>query len=187
MAYWFWIVMCYSFLGWLLERAYVRAAGLPRQSRKCRLLLPVCPVYGAAMALFLALLPPAPSPLRLLLQGAATATAAEYLAHLFYDRVLGVRFWDYTGRRGSVRGRVCLFFSAAWGPLCALAAAGVQPVLEAAIPLIPAPLTYAALLLAAADTALSLQLLRRHRDPALLSWRALAAAYSRWQSQSSTS
>ena len=34
MAYWFWIVMCYSFLGWLLERAYARAAGLPRQSRK---------------------------------------------------------------------------------------------------------------------------------------------------------
>ena len=37
----------------------------------------------------------------------------EYAVHVLYDRLLGVRFWDYSQVRWNLRGRVCLPFSLA--------------------------------------------------------------------------
>ena len=173
---WFWIFVCYSFLGYLLERIYAKATMANKQVRKCFFLLPLCPVYGLAMGAHLALLPGLEevTPLRLILQGALVATAVEYLVHLFYDRVLGVRFWDYTGIRGNLRGRICPSFSTAWGGLSALAVVLIQPILNPLLSLIPNWLTYGALLLVTADAVLSTQLLRRYSDTEILSWRAVA-------------
>ena len=42
----FWIFLIYSFLGFLIEVAYARVTGEAKRDRKCRLLLPLCPVYG---------------------------------------------------------------------------------------------------------------------------------------------
>ena len=127
MAYWFWMLLFYSFFGYLLERMFAKVTLADKQVRKCFLLLPLCPVYGLAMALHLVLLPQdLPGFWRLALRGALVTTAVEYLVHLFYDRVLGVRFWDYTGTWGQLRGRICLPFSAVWRLLSALAVLGVQ-------------------------------------------------------------
>ena len=43
---WFWYFLIYSFLGFLVEVAYVRLVGGVKRDRKCRLVLPICPVYG---------------------------------------------------------------------------------------------------------------------------------------------
>lgn len=176
MAYWFWMLLFYSFFGYLLERMFAKVTLADKQVRKCFLLLPLCPVYGLAMALHLVLLPQdLPGFWRLALRGALVTTAVEYLVHLFYDRVLGVRFWDYTGTWGQLRGRICLPFSAVWGLLSALAVLGVQPELNRLAALLPAELAYSLLLVLAADAVLSWQLLRRYGDTELLSWRAVAA------------
>ena len=168
-------MICYSFLGYLLERVFARATKAPKQVRKCFLLLPLCPVYGLAMGVHLALLPAEGAGLLpLVLQGALVATGVEYLVHLFYDKVLGVRFWDYTGIQGNLGGRICPPFSAIWGLLTALAVLEVQPVLERCIPLVPDWVTYAVFLMLAADSALSIQLLRLYRDTELLSWREVS-------------
>ena len=53
---WFWYFFIYSFLGFLLEVVYVRIRGEAKRDRKCRLILPVCPVYGLG-ALAILLLP----------------------------------------------------------------------------------------------------------------------------------
>lgn len=177
MEYWFWIIVCYSFLGYLLERLFAGVTRAEKQVRKCFLLLPLCPVYGLAMALHLALLPENVSLLRLIVQGAAVTTAVEYAVHLFYDRMIGVRFWDYIGVWGNLGGRICVPFSAAWGLMSAGAVLWIQPVLERAVSALLPELTLGAWMVVTADLILSLQLLRRSRDTELLSWRAMAARF----------
>ena len=134
MSLWLWTFWTYSFLGYLLERGYAIATHADRQARKCFLLLPMCPVYGLGALAVLAL----PESLSgsfwsLALWGGLAATAVEYAVHVLYDRLLGVRFWDYSQVRWNLRGRVCLPFSLAWS---LLVAAGL-PVIQAAIA--PAP------------------------------------------------
>ena len=130
MSLWLWTFWTYSFLGYLLERGYAIATHADRQARKCFLLLPMCPVYGLGALAVLAL----PESLSgsfwsLALWGGLAATAVEYAVHVLYDRLLGVRFWDYSQVRWNLRGRICLPFSLAWS---LLVAAGL-PVIQAAI------------------------------------------------------
>ena len=61
----------------------------------------------------------------LALWGGLAATAVEYAVHVLYDRLLGVRFWDYSQVRWNLRGRVCLPFSLAWSLLVAAGLLGL--------------------------------------------------------------
>ena len=164
-----WLFWTYSFLGYLLEKGYAAATASPRQTRKCFLLLPLCPVYGLGALTVLNL----PSSLTdnfwsLALWGGLTATAVEYAVHWLYDRLLGVRFWDYSRVRWNIRGRVCLPFSLAWGLLTAALLPPLQAVLVPALSAVPAWLTYALLLLTTADGVVSAALLRQTGDPECL-------------------
>ena len=165
-----WTFWTYSFFGYLLERGYAAATHAERQARKCFWLLPLCPVYGLGALAVLAL-PPALTDgfWPMALWGGLAATAVEYVVHLLYDRLLGVRFWDYTQVRGNLRGRVCLPFTLAWSLLAAAALPPVQAVLEPALAAIPPAVTYAALLVFTADAVISLRLLYLTGDPAALS------------------
>jgi uncharacterized membrane protein len=164
MSYWFWIIVIYSFWGYLLEKGFAFVVGSPRQTRKCQF-FPLCPVYGLAMAAVL-LLPPeftATVP-RLIVFGGAAATGVEYLLHLFYDRVLSVRFWDYSHVIGNLRGRICLPFSLIWGVLVAVAVYFVQPTVVVLIAAIAPAVSYFALLLLTADVVLSVAVLQQTED-----------------------
>ena len=172
--WYFWI---YSFLGYLLERAFAAVTHAEHQGRRCFLLLPLCPVYGLGMLAVLAL----PESLSdsfwsLALWGGLAATAVEYAVHVLYDRLLGVRFWDYSQVRWNLRGRVCLPFSLAWSLLVAAGLPVIQAAIAPALAAVPPTATYAALLVFTADTVVSLQLLRRAGDPAVLSLGNLRAA-----------
>lgn len=133
-----WFFWIYSFGGYLLERAFAAATRAERRERKCFLLLPLCPVYGLGMLAVLAL----PESWRqgpwLVPAGAAAATAVEYAVHWAYETFLGVEFWDYSHLPGSVRGRICLPFTLAWGVLTALAVRYVHPLVAALAAAIPA-------------------------------------------------
>ena len=144
---WFWYFLIYSFLGFLVEVAYVRLVGGVKRDRKCRLVLPICPVYGLG-ALAILLLPPlVRDSLPLLFPAAAlVCTAVEYVTGLFYEKVFRVSFWDYSHLPLNLGGRVCLLFALFWGVL--------------------------ALLVTALDTLLTARLLRRTGDPNSLRWYA---------------
>lgn len=173
MAFWFWIIVGYSLLGYLLEKLFAWATHSPQQTRKC-LLLPLCPVYGLAMAAILLLPPELTATLpRLIVFGALTATVTEYVLHLFYERVLHVYFWDYSHAKANLRGRVCLSFSLLWGVLAALTVRFVQPLLARFALAVPPWLTFAALLLVTADAVLSAFLLRQTRDVDILGYAKL--------------
>ena len=157
-----WRFWLYSFLGYLLEKAFAAATASPHQTRKCFLLLPLCPVYGLAV---LALPPTLRDGFwRLAFWGGAAATAVEYAVHWLYERGLGVQFWDYSALLGNVRGRVCLPFSIIWGLLLA---AGLPWAEENLVPLlerVPPLATYGLLLVFTADAVCSVRFLQVTRD-----------------------
>lgn len=167
---WFWSFMAYSFLGFLLEVAFARLTG-GRSQRKGLWVLPLCPVYGLGACLILAL----PDWVRyrpglLFLLGGLAATAAEYAAAVYHEKVLGVSFWDYTGLPGSVRGRVCLPFSLAWGVLSLGLVYWVHPILSPWLGRVPSPVSWMALATLAVDAALTALVLRHTGDIASLRW-----------------
>lgn len=144
MGNFFWHVLIYSFFGYLLEKAFAFAVRSPHPVRRCFLLLPLCPVYGLGMAAVLA----APQSLRsspvLILWGGAAATAVEYTVHWWYERFLGVRFWDYADQPWNLQGRVCLPFSLVWGVLTACAVRWIEPWVAALCASLPPWLTLCA-------------------------------------------
>lgn len=161
---WFWSFLTYSFLGCLLEEAYAAATG-GRSGRKGLRVLPLCPVYGAGACLILFVTggvkawPPA-----VFFLGGLAATAAEYCAALYHERVLGVSFWSYDGLSGSLHGRVCLPFSLAWGALSLGLRYWVHPALAPWLARIPPPVGWSALTCVVADGLLTAVLLRRTGD-----------------------
>lgn len=164
MAVWFWEFLFYSFGGYLLERWFARRTHAEKQTRKCMLLLPLCPVYGLGMTAVLAMPESWQTFPWLILTGAVVTTAVEYAVHWGYGVLLGVQFWDYSTVRGNLRGRVCLPFSLAWGVLTAAAIWSIQPLLVPIITRIPPGVTYAAILLFTTDAVCSARVLLVTRD-----------------------
>lgn len=169
----FWIFLIYSFIGFLIEVCYARMTGESKRDRKCRLFLPICPVYGLG-ALGLLLLPEQiqANPFLLFPAAVLVCTGAELLAGLFYEKVFLVSFWDYSHLPLHLGRHVCLRFALYWGALTLAIYYFLHPAfawLAAAIPTRAAP-PAAALL--CTDTILTMLLLRRTRDTGSLRWYA---------------
>ena len=171
MADWFWYVLIYSFFGFLMEVGFARATRCPKRDRKCRYFLPICPVYGIGAAAILGLASIFGDNLWVLIPcAAAAATSVEYLASLFYEKVMLVSFWDYSHLPLNLHGRVCLLFSGYWLILTPALLYLVQPWMELLANHIPSALILPAGLILAADTILTILLLRRTRDTESLRW-----------------
>lgn len=171
MAALFWQFLIYSFFGFLLEVVFARATRARKQDRKCMLLLPLCPVYGAG-ALLIVHLPAGvrSRPVLLFLLGALSATAAEYAMDWLYDKALGVRFWDYSALPWNLNGRVCPLFSAVWGLLSLPLTAWVHPAVARWVSAIPAGWTLPAVLFFLLDLGFTVYLLRTTGATGTLRW-----------------
>ena len=170
--HWLWYFIIYSFCGFLLEVAFARLIGHPKRDRKCLLLLPLCPVYGLGACLILLLAPLARSPLWVMAAGGLAATAAELVMGLFYQFLLGVKFWDYSGMRGNIGGLVCPAFSLCWAVLALTLVYLVHPNLALLGSRIPDGLAPPVLILLGADTLVSCVALRRTGTTEVLRWYA---------------
>ena len=167
----FWYFMIYSFLGFLLEVGFARLIRAKKQDRKCFALLPLCPVYGLGALAILAL-PPAvrnSGPL-LILFGGLAATGTEYFMAVLYETGLGVSFWDYSGLRFHLHGRVCPVFSLFWGLLAAVLVTKVHPTVVPIAADVPLPVSVSAMVLLAADSLYTAVLLRATGDTDCLRW-----------------
>ena len=158
-VYWLWLFCLYSFLGYLLEKAFAAATGSRHQVRKCFLLLPLCRGF-----------------FRLALYGGLTATAVEYAVHFLYDKLLGVMFWDYGSTHMDLNRRICMPFAVIWGLLTAFSVRYVQPLLHPIAANVPPWAGLTLLLLQVADSFFSVRLLRRTHNVDLLGIRNLLAA-----------
>jgi len=168
---WFWFFILYSFLGFLLEVAYARLTNSRKPDRKCFLLLPLCPVYGlGALGILAAGQIFYHRPLLLAVVGGGAATAAEYVMDLFYEKVLGVSFWDYSDLPFNVNGRVCLPFSLAWTVLALGLVYLFHPWVAAIAARIPAGFLPPAVILLISDAVVSAWLLRTTGTTDSLKW-----------------
>lgn len=167
----FWWFVVYSFLGFGLEVVYSRATRQRKKDRKCYLLLPLCPVYGLGAVGILALPDRIGENLFLLwLVGGLVATAAEYLMGLFYEKALGVAFWDYSDRKGNLGGKVCPLFAFFWGGLAVALRWWLHPLLEPVIAAIPAGWTALGVALLTLDGFATLAILTATGDVSALRW-----------------
>lgn len=167
----FWYFFIYSFFGFLLEVLFARLTHSPKPDRKCFLLLPLCPVYGlGALAILAAALAVGDRPLLLAVVGGGAATAAEYLMDLFYEKVLGVSFWDYSDLPLNIRGRVCLPFSIAWGVLALGLVYLIHPSVTALTAALPSFLTPVAVVFTLSDALISMYLLKTTGTTDSLKW-----------------
>ena len=164
MSFYLWHFWLYSFLGYLLEKAFALFTRSPHQVRRCFLALPLCPVYGLGMLAVLA------APERILrsfwlpLWGGFAATTVEYAVHWTYQRFLGVLFWDYSCQPGNMHGRVCLPFFLIWGLLTAAAVWWVEPFVAAFAASIEPWFSYACLFPFTLDAYVSAWVLKTTRD-----------------------
>lgn len=167
----FWQFLIYSILGFLLEVAFARVTRAEKQDRKCMLLLPLCPVYGLG-ALLITQLPRAiqSRPLLLFFGGALAASAAEYLMDWFYEKALGVRFWNYSSQPWNLNGRICLLFSGFWGILSLGLVLWVHPIIAGWIQTIPAGWTLPVFLLFLLDAGFTVYTLRATGSTDSLRW-----------------
>lgn len=161
-----WQFWAYSFVGFLLEKIFAAITRSPNRSRRCFLLLPLCPVYGFGVLAVLSL----PESMintfwGLAFWGGLAATAVEYVVHLLYEKLLGVRFWDYSNVFGNLGGRICLPFSAAWGLLLAAGLPLLHHRLVPVLTMIPPVVTWWMMVLFTADAVLSAWVLWETGDP----------------------
>lgn len=167
----FWSGIFYSFLGWGMEVGFARLTGQRKKDRKCCLVLPLCPVYGLGAVAILLLPEWAAENLALLwFLGGMAATAAEYAMGWFYEKTLGVRFWDYRECRGNWQGRVCPAFGAIWGCLAVALRRWVHPAVRVWMEGLPKGAILAAVVILTADSFLTLTALAARGEMAALRW-----------------
>ncbi|MGN0753523.1 MAG: hypothetical protein ACI4ME_03620 [Aristaeellaceae bacterium] len=106
-----------SMLGWLMEvvTIFVRRGKFVNRGF---LIGPYCPIYGTGCVLMTWLIPmyadsiPATFALALILCG-----TVEYLTSWAMEKIYHARWWDYSGQRFQINGRVCLKNLLAFGVL----------------------------------------------------------------------
>ena len=106
--------LVFSFAGWCAEVAfYIFKTG--RLVNRGFAKGPVCPIYGIGISLSYLLLGGVDSFVLLVLLSMAIATAVEFTVGILFDKLFGIRLWDYREERGNICGYVCPRFSLIWG------------------------------------------------------------------------
>lgn len=133
MAYFF----IYAFLGWITEVIF---ATLKTGKFVNRGFLngPLCPIYGAGMAICVLLLNGFAEKWWLLfLVGGALATFLELITGFVLDKLFKTKWWDYSKEPFNVKGYVCLRFAIIWGLAVLLVFKTLVPLTDKLISLVP--------------------------------------------------
>jgi len=107
----------YSVMGWLCETIWC-SIGAQKTVNRGFLAGPWCPIYGFG-ALFILLFadPVKSSPPLVFLISMAAASVLEYFTGWLMEALFQTRWWDYSGRRFNLKGRICLRNSSIFGLL----------------------------------------------------------------------
>ena len=129
--------LIFSFLGWCVEVIFyfLKSARFVNRGFARG---PICPIYGVGISLSYLLLGSVDSFLLVALLSMAIATATELAAGLIFDKLFGVRLWDYSAEAGNIGGYVCPRFSLIWG-VASAAVIRLIPLLSPLIELLQTP------------------------------------------------
>lgn len=121
----------YSFLGFCLETVYGLLTKGVLESRKSFLYGPFCSIYGlGAIVMILSLQYFKKNNYTLFFGGYIVGSLIEYFVSLFGEMMLHVKWWDYSNEPFNINGRVCLFYSIAWGLLAIYLIRHINPLID---------------------------------------------------------
>ncbi len=117
----------YCFIGWCWEVFYV---GITKRKLVNRgfLHMPLLPIYGFGAVIMLhSSLPFQNSIILTFISGMISATLLELITGLLMEKLLKVRYWDYSRQKLNFKGIICLSSSLFWGLLTVLLVKFVDP------------------------------------------------------------
>lgn len=115
MSQWVLLFFIYSFAGWIWECLYVSVLKRKWVNRGF-LNGPALPIYGFGAVIILGItLPFRDNLILVFFAGMAGATALEFVTGFLMEKIFGMRYWDYTGDFGNVKGYICVKASLCWG------------------------------------------------------------------------
>ncbi len=123
---WFiWFVL-YSMVGWLYESVLCSITGRKLVNRGF-LNGPYCPIYGAGAVLDLLLLGWIDNPVLIFFAGMLVTGTVEYFTSWAMEKLFHAKWWDYSGWKFNLNGRICLAGLLVFGAMSVLMIKVVHP------------------------------------------------------------
>ncbi len=120
----------YCFLGWCIESTIVSISSRKFVNRGF-LRGPVLPIYGSgAMLILLITYPVKVNWILVYFVGMIGTTLLEYVTGWGMEKILKMRYWDYSNNRCNLDGYICLKSSLFWGLLSLFLVYVIHPPLE---------------------------------------------------------
>lgn len=123
-------IMIYSFLGWVLESTY-KTIYQKKFVNSGFLIGPICPIYGFGAAIMYLFLDQFKSNIFMLfVAGVIILSIWEYLVGFLLEKLFKTKYWDYSGKKFNLHGRICLMNSIIWGVLGVIFTVLLHPIIE---------------------------------------------------------
>lgn len=114
---WLLFFYIYCFVGWCIESTIVSIEKRKFVNRGF-LRSPFLPIYGfGAIVILFVSLPVRKSPVMVYICGMVGTTVLEYFTGWLMETTLKMRYWDYSGQKFNIKGRICITSSLFWGLL----------------------------------------------------------------------
>lgn len=127
---WLLFFYIYCFLGWVIESTIVSVSSKKIVNRGF-LRGPFLPLYGfGALLILLITLPIKENIISVYISGVVGATILEYITGWLMEVLFKMKYWDYTGHKWQLHGRICLRSSLFWGVLSVVLVNGVHKPIE---------------------------------------------------------
>lgn len=117
----------YAVIGWLWETVFCSIKAR-RFVYRGFLFGPYCPIYGFGVVLLLVLLSPLKgNPALLFMASLVLMSALEYATSYVLEKLFHQRWWDYSGRKFNIKGRIALAPALFWGVMSSVIIYHLQP------------------------------------------------------------
>lgn len=123
-----WYFVIYSILGFMIETVFGMLTKGVIESRKSFLYGPFCGIYGlGAIVMIIGLQYFKKNNYTLFFGGFFIGSIVEYIVSLVGEYVYHIKWWDYSTMPFNLNGRICIWFSLAWGILAIYLMTSIHP------------------------------------------------------------
>ena len=127
----------YSFVGYVME-VIVCSVEVKKIVNRGFFFGPICPIYGfGSLLLYFGLSGFHDNLVLLFILGLLITSVVEYYASYLIEKIFNNKWWDYSHRKDSINGRICLGNSLFFGVAAILIVRLFQPFLESVITKVP--------------------------------------------------
>lgn len=114
---WLLFFYIYCFIGWCIESTIVSVSERHFVNRGF-LRSPLLPIYGSgAIVILFVTLPVRDYPVLVYIFGTIGTTALEFVTGWLMEKLLKMKYWDYSDNKFNLKGYICLKSSLFWGVL----------------------------------------------------------------------